>query len=421
MIKIVKQIKRYLFLISIVIFLQGLYCFSVFAQAGTLTIALDPGHGGEEDGAYYYGIKEKDINLILAKLVKQELKQYPNVTVVLTREEDEEVSLSERALRAAKAEADVLLSIHCNASASHKSSGASVYISTGEGRRQSLQEFADLLLGEFEAAGLQNAGTFARVTQMGGRRTDGSFDDYYGILRHSYNNGMPAMIIEHCYMDSETDRKFLQSEEGLKALAGADANGIAAYYGLEKTDGMKIIPKHAKVYGGTTKAVKRDYFEAPLITGIRLIEYDGKTPGIAEYEVSVEDGIGIHSIYLIYKKDDSGDTASVFLKQSESITTGTYRLKGYIPEYLSLGNYRLCYIGAYNEAGYDAGYNYAEGSMVGFGKCDWLNRFAYEGEADIQIGQPGSISTAHQKLMDHEIQIGLRRKGDIYPVSFYPN
>ena len=42
-------------------------------------------------------------------------------------------------------------------------------------------------------------------------------------------------------------------------------------------------------------------------------------------------------------------------------------------------------------------------------------------DADIQVGQPGSISTAHQKLMDYEIQIGLRKKGDIYPVSFYPN
>lgn len=420
MIKNRKGIGIYLFFFIAVFFTQSLVCVPVYAKKDTLTIALDPGHGGNEDGAYYYGLKEKDVNLKLAKLVKQELEQYSNVSVVLTRDGDEELGLSGRALRASEAGADVLLSIHCNASASHKASGASVYISTGEGNRQQLQEFADLLLGEFEAIGLQNAGTFARVTQMGGRRADGSFDDYYGILRHSYNNGMPAMIIEHCYMDSETDRKYLQTEEGMQLLAWADVKGIAAYYGLERSGQTKETPKHAKIFGGTTKAIKKNYYEAPNITGIRLTEFGGTTPGIASYEVSVEDGIGIHSIYLVYK-NENGNTATVSLKQGESLTTGTYQLKGYIPEYLQMGTYRLCYIGAYNESGYDAGYNYAEGSMIGFGKCEWLNRFIYAGEADMQIEQQGSISTAHQKLMDYEIQIGLRKRGNLYPVSFYPN
>lgn len=419
-----QQFGRNIVFLIIVIFILNFFAFPVrAAQRGDspLIIALDPGHGGDEDGAYYYGLKEKEVNLKLAKLVKQELEQYSNVSVVLTRDSDEELGLSERARRAAQADADILLSIHCNASASHKSAGASVYISTGEGNRKTLQNFADYLLGEFEAVGLQNGGTFARVTQMGGRRADGSFDDYYGILRHAYQNGMPAMIIEHCYMDSEPDRQFLQSEKGLKQLAMADVNGIAAYYGLEKPDGTKVTPKHAEVYGGTTKAVEKDYFDAPNVTGIHLVEYDGRTPGIATYQVSVEDGAGIHSIYLVYKNEEDGNLVTVSLKQAKSLTTGSYQLRGYIPEYLSLGNYRLSYIGAYNEAGYDAGYNYAGGFMIGFGKCDWLNQFTYGGEADFLVEQEGSISTAHKKLMDYEIQIGLRSKGNMYPISFYPN
>lgn len=419
-----QRLGRNTIFLIIVVFILNLFAFPVCAVKGghsPLIIVLDPGHGGNEDGAYYYGLKEKDVNLKLAKMVKQELEKYPNVSVVLTREDDEEIGLSERARRAAEADADILLSMHCNASASHKSTGASVYVSTGEGKRENLRKFADYLLGEFEAVGLQNAGTFARVTQMGGRRADGSFDDYYGILRHAYQNGMPAMIIEHCYMDSEPDRQFLRSEKGLQELAQADVNGIAAYYGLEKSDGTKVMPKHAKVYGGTTKAIENDYFEAPNVTGIRLVEYDGKTPGIAGYEISVEDGTGIHSIYLVYKNEDTQNSVTISLKQAESLTTGTYQLKGYVPEYLSPGNYRLSYIGAYNESGYDAGYNYAGGSMIGFGKCDWLNQFTYKGEADFCVEQAGSISTAHKKLMDYEIQIGLRKKGNLYPVSFYPN
>lgn len=243
----------------------------------TLVIALDPGHGGEEDGAYYYGIKEKDINLKIATYLKKELEEYPNVTVVLTRNSDEEVGLSERARRAATQHADILLSLHLNASARF-ANGASVYISTAEGNRVALQDLADNLLGEFEALGLENAGTFSRVTQMNGRRADGSFDDYYGVLRHSYNQGMPSMIIEHCFLDSATDKAFFKEEEGIKKLAKADADGIAAHYGLVKKNGEKVTPKHGTVYGATSKAVKENYFEAPNVTGIKLLEYDGSTP-----------------------------------------------------------------------------------------------------------------------------------------------
>lgn len=379
----------------------------IFAAGNTqnpyLTIALDPGHGGEEDGACYYGIKEKDINYKVAQKVKKELEQYPNVTVVLTREKEETVSLFERANRANAAGADILISLHFNASNSHQSEGASVYVTTGKQYCESMQKLADNLLGEFEALGLQNAGTFARVTQMGGRRAEGSFNDYYGILRHAYNNGMPSLLIEHCYMDSKKDKAFIQSEEGLTQLAKADANGIAAYYGLQKQDGSKIEEKHAKVFGGTTKAVEKNYFEAPNITGIRLVDYDGTTPGTATYEVKVEDSVGISSMYLVYQNTE-GETATVFLNQQEGIKTGTHQLKTYIPSYLTTGEYTLCYIGAYNICGYDAGYNYENGTMVGYGKCDWLNTFSYNYEADLNIEKPKSVSEAYAARFEKQMQ-----------------
>lgn len=384
-----------------------------------LVIALDPGHGGDEDGAYYYGIKEKDINLKVAHFLKAELENYPNVTVILTRSEDEEVNLYERARRASELEADILLSLHFNASARF-ANGSSVYISTAEGSRVALQDLADNLLGEFEALGLENAGTFSRVTQMNGRRADGSFDDYYGVLRHSYNMGMPSMIIEHCFLDSVKDKEYFGSTEGLKKLAKADANAIAAHYELVDTDGNKVTPKYGTIYGATSKAVKENYFEAPNVTGIKLLEYDGSTPGLATYEVSVEDEIGVTSVYLVYK-NSAGSSVTVSLKFEKSLTTGTYQVKAYIPEYLALDNYTLSFVGAYNRVGFDAGYNRAGNSLVGFGKCEWLNSFDYYGEADLQIEKAGSISTAHSKLMDYEIGMGLRDKRNRYSMQVYPN
>lgn len=371
-----------------------------------LIIALDPGHGGEEDGACYYGMKEKDINLKLAKMVKCGLEEYEGIEVVLTRDSDEAVSLGDRALRAKEQNADILISLHQNASVSHKSKGATIYISTAKQYRERLFEMADYLLGEFEALGLQNDGTIARVTQMGGRREDGTFDDYYGVIRHGYNNGMPSLLIEHCFMDSKEDQKYLKTEEGLAQLAQADVNGIVSFYDLKKKDGSNHVKKHAKKYGATTKGLQLGYYEPPEVTGIKITEYNGVSPAIATYQASVKDSVGVDSLSLVYKNGD-GETAFVSLELEEPIKTGNYTLKGYVTEWLKTGDYHLSYIGVHNEAGYEAGYNYVSGEMIGFGKCDWTNNFSYMGEADICVKEQGSVEWVRSRWRAYKNCIGV--------------
>lgn len=385
--------------------------------AGQLVIALDPGHGGEENGASYYGIEEKDINLKLAKLVKEELDQYQGVQVVLTREEDEEVSLWERANRASAADADILLSLHFNASVSHKSNGASIYLSTGEQNKDKLMQLGDNLLGEFESIGLSNAGMFARVTQMNGRRADGSFDDYYGVLRHAYNMGIPAMIVEHCYMDSEIDKEYFYTDEGLQKLAKADAKAIAAYYRLCKHGEDVPEAKHATVFGATTKAVERDYYEAPQLKSIALKEYDGKTPGLATYEIDIEDGVGVSTTYLVYKNVTEGTTFTIYLNLEKSLTTGVHEVTAYFPSHLALGECDLSYVGVYNEVGLDAGYNRYYGTMVGYGKCDWLNTFTYNGEADLKIMEQTMFSPIKTDYIMNELRKQMRYKRTPFSIS----
>lgn len=386
---------------------------------GKLVIALDPGHGGEENGANYYGIEEKDINLKLAILVYEELQEYQGVNVMLTREGDEEISLWERANRASAAGADILLSMHFNASVSHESNGASVYLSTGEANKASLMRLGDHFLGEFEAIGLENAGMFARVTQMNGRREDGTFDDYYGVLRHSYNMGIPAMIVEHCYMDSEVDKEYFYTEEGLEQLAKADANAIASYYGLCKPGGEVPEAKHATVFGVTTKAVEQGYFDAPRLNAITLKVYDGKTPGVATYEVDVEDGVGISMIYLVYKNVADGTSFTIYPRLEETLSDGVHEITVYFPTKLSLGQCHLSYVGVYNAVGLDAGYNRYYGTMVGYGKCDWLNTFSYSGEADIEIVEQTDISPYKTDYIIEQLRERIRsvRRPFEFPVT----
>ena len=78
-------------------------------------ILLDPGHGGEESGAKGpTGYPEKDINLLISKLVEKELTQL-GATVYLTREEDKDVSLEERMAAIDRLQPDLAISIHYNA------------------------------------------------------------------------------------------------------------------------------------------------------------------------------------------------------------------------------------------------------------------------------------------------------------------
>jgi len=80
-----------------------------------IKILLDPGHGGKELGAKGpTGYPEKDINLLIAKLVEQELTKL-GATVYLTREEDTDVSLQERVTMINQTKPDLAISIHYNA------------------------------------------------------------------------------------------------------------------------------------------------------------------------------------------------------------------------------------------------------------------------------------------------------------------
>ncbi|MFN6465171.1 MAG: N-acetylmuramoyl-L-alanine amidase [Nostoc sp. DedVER02] len=77
-------------------------------------IVLDPGHGGKETGASGpTGYLEKDVNLVVSKLLRDELVK-EGATVVMTREDDREVSLAERQTIISKEEPAIAISIHHN-------------------------------------------------------------------------------------------------------------------------------------------------------------------------------------------------------------------------------------------------------------------------------------------------------------------
>lgn len=88
---------------------------STAAFAGSPMVVIDPGHGGEQTGAIGpNGQREKNIALAISKQLKELLEKDFKATVVLTREKDALVQLSERVVLANKKTPDLFISIHAN-------------------------------------------------------------------------------------------------------------------------------------------------------------------------------------------------------------------------------------------------------------------------------------------------------------------
>ena len=102
----------------IIIFL--LFSFvSLSAQNETFTVVLDAGHGGHDPGNIgYKKYKEKDIALNIVLEIGKILEESDNIDVIYTRNTDVFVDLWERGEIANKADADLFVSVHCNAHSS---------------------------------------------------------------------------------------------------------------------------------------------------------------------------------------------------------------------------------------------------------------------------------------------------------------
>ena len=103
-----------------------------------ITIALDPGHGGEDPGAIgATGAREKDIVLAIAKRLKFKLEEQPHIRVMLTRDGDYFVPLGTRVEKARKVQADLFVSLHADAFLLPTARGSSVFVLSEKGATSS--------------------------------------------------------------------------------------------------------------------------------------------------------------------------------------------------------------------------------------------------------------------------------------------
>ena len=259
--------KRMRNLISFSIYLTLLLSF-VTINANSLTqnppkkkfkVVLDAGHGGKDHGKpSKTGSPEKDIALKIVLALGKELEKNKDVEVIYTRKKDVFIDLHERGKIANRAEADLFISVHCNAHTS-QAYGAETYVlglhrnetnlnvAKAENSVVFLEENYEETYAQYDlnspesAIGLElmqeefldQSVFLASLVQDNFRkklkRKDRSVKQAGFIVLHQ--TVMPSVLIETGFITNTQERKYLNSSKGQQALASSIASAVTEYKG----------------------------------------------------------------------------------------------------------------------------------------------------------------------------------------------
>jgi len=228
-------------------------------------ITVDAGHGGHDAGCMYGGAKEKDITLKIAlKLGEAIEKIMPEVKVIYTRKTDEFIELHERAGIANRNNADLFISVHCNANKKTDVFGTETFsmgLHKSEGNLDVAKRENDVILLEkdyqeqyegfdpnspeahiyfsfLQNAFLDQSLKFASIVEKNFTKCD---RESRGVKQAGFmvlwRSKMPSVLIETGFLSNKSDRSLLSSESGQEKIANAIANGVLEY--KKVTEGLK--------------------------------------------------------------------------------------------------------------------------------------------------------------------------------------
>lgn len=215
-------------------------------------IIIDAGHGGRDPGAIGRGgIKEKDLVLDVAQRLRDILESN-GFAVVMTRDEDEFISLPQRSEIANRAKADLFVSIHANANRSRWIRGFEVYHPRGKS-----EEVIPALLADRDSSRIleglklnrnsknakaivldliytQNQADAIGLARCISRSADRNLEVRdRGIKAASFyvlkNTEIPAILVEIGYITNVSEAKYLKSDSYRQDVVDAIAKGIVNY------------------------------------------------------------------------------------------------------------------------------------------------------------------------------------------------
>lgn len=183
-------------------------------------IYIDPGHNasGADTGAVGYGLKEQDVSVQIGVLLRDMLIN-SGQTVKMSRDSITDTvssslngSLAYRYNGANSWNADIFVSIHCNA-ANTKAYGCETYYCTGSTQGRALAECVQ-----------------PHMTAETERYNRGVKSANFAVIKHT---NMPAILVETAFIDNYDDNRFLASDDGKYKCAVGIYKGICDYLGIE--------------------------------------------------------------------------------------------------------------------------------------------------------------------------------------------
>lgn len=255
MLKLKKKMNRIQQSILIVVL-----CFCSYTSGQSsqkFKVALDAGHGDHDYGAVYNGHIEKNIALAVVLKVGKILEKNSNIDVIYTRKTDVFIGLVERANIANRADANIFVSIHCNANKNTAATGTETYV-LGMSKASSNLEAANkenevvilekdyiqkyggydpkatesisklkIIQEEFLESSVALAGKIQNhfIDDLG-KKSRGVKQAPFLVLHKVY---MPRVLVKMGFISNPAEGEILDSEKGQDEIAESIANAIISY------------------------------------------------------------------------------------------------------------------------------------------------------------------------------------------------
>ncbi len=244
-----------------------IYLFVVFFLANTSALAqegkaafvvvLDAGHGGKDTGNRGNGYFEKHIALNITKLIGTQLAKQKDIKILYTRKDDRFIELKNRAKIANQADADLFISIHCDAFTSPKAYGAGTFVlglhRTKDNFRIAQKENSVIFLEDdyettydgfdpnnpesvislllmqetYQGQSIEAASTIQKSFVTNLKRKDRTVKQAgFLVLRETY---MPSVLVEVGFLTNKKEGQYLNSKKGQKEMANTITKAILNY------------------------------------------------------------------------------------------------------------------------------------------------------------------------------------------------